>query len=109
MKFAKNYDGKGQFYTVTVGSKKEWIPETWGEKNPFKVKTPPMIEGLPTMEIYIRLQDDDKTKLRKLVRVLDPRFDDINYVFWSYLPRYLASIPDKEKEKTHCTIKGPCG
>jgi thiol-disulfide isomerase/thioredoxin len=109
IKIAKDYADKGQFYTVTVGSKKEWIPEKWGEKNPFKVNNLPMIEGVPTMEIYIRLQDDAKTKLRKLVRVLDPRLSDMLYIIENYLPRYLASIHDKEKEEiTKCTVKGHC-
>jgi len=102
----RDYAGRGQFYTVTVGSKEEWIPKDWGETNDFKTQNPPMIEGVPTMEIYIRLQDQAKTKLRKLVRVLDPRFNNINYIIECYLPWYMTSILDKEK--TQCTLKDPC-
>ncbi len=107
IKATKCYAGEGQFYVVTVGSKKEWVPRSWGENNPFKLKNPPMLEGVPTMEIYIRLQDEDKTKLRKLVRVLNPRYYDINYIIESYLPRYVTSIP--VKEKTECTLSGCSG
>jgi len=87
MKAAEAYTGKlTQMYIFPIGPKDQWT-----EMNVFKMFYP-YLEGVPTVEVYIRYPVEDYIRRRKFGRLLSPRFNNFMHLLNEYIPEKIAEL-----------------
>jgi thiol-disulfide isomerase/thioredoxin len=103
MKLAKAYNGIADVYTIPVGTEEQWKPTDLARMNPFKSFYPPMLQAVPTVLVYKRIERGKVIKVVEYLRKINPSTKFLREIFSEHVPELKQE--EKGKKKVECTSK----